>query len=353
VEASRRGLFSRLTRRDTGEDAGDWLTSTAWERADREAFERRLGRARPSERAHCLRRKAAALLESGDPALEEPAAGLLERLLTHHAEDEPEGAAAHGLLARLAERRGDLAVAIEHAEQALAAPGLDGPELAARQLQLASLLAAARAEGRAAEASKLLDDVLTCGVEPGPLQRFAYLAARARLADEAGREDRASAYARAGLRLLTDQQPAPLADLSAARRDAATLSELQRLADAGRADAVVAGMEVPRAPDGSVRWTWGVVRRLDEGAGDRPAYGAWEDAAAPLLRCWRPSSATASRSRTSTRCSTRACPPTRSCSGWRRSCCTGSAASSIRACGRRSSTPCATPGFAAWSCPRC
>ncbi len=98
MEASRRGLFSRLGRKDAGEADGDWLTSASW---DRDAFEKRLRRTRPSERAHCLRRKASALLESGDPALDEPAAWLLGRVLREHGDEDPELAAAHALLASL------------------------------------------------------------------------------------------------------------------------------------------------------------------------------------------------------------------------------------------------------------
>ncbi len=43
-------------------------------------------------------------------------------------------------------------------------------------------------------------------------------------------------------------------------------------------------MDVQRGPDGSVRWTWSLIRRLDlQAEPARPSYGAWEDAAAPLL----------------------------------------------------------------------
>jgi tetratricopeptide (TPR) repeat protein len=191
-------------------------------------------------------------------------------------------AAAHGLLAAVLERRGQLAPAIIHAEEALGLQSAEGPVRVALRLQLASVLAAAGVESRAAEASRLLDEVLDSGVDPDPMQRFAYVTARARLAHAAGDEDRAAAYARAALRLLTDA--GPLADLSAARRDAATRSELERVAASGRADAVVAGVEVPRDPDGSVRWTWALIRRLDRSSEDRRTYGSWEDAAAPLLQ---------------------------------------------------------------------
>ena len=43
-------------------------------------------------------------------------------------------------------------------------------------------------------------------------------------------------------------------------------------------------MDVQRGPDGSVRWTWSLIRRLDlQAEPARPSYAAWEDAAAPLL----------------------------------------------------------------------
>jgi hypothetical protein len=235
---------------------------------------------RPSERAHCLRRKAAALLASGRPELDLPAIELLQRVLRDHGDEDPEVAAAHGLLSSVAERHGDLAGAIDHAEQALGLQVADGPALAALKLQLGSLLAAAELEGRTAEAAGLLDEVLASGIEPDARQRYTFCVARARLAYAAADEARASAYARAALRLLGE----PLAELSAARHDTAAVSELERLAEAGRADVVVAGMDVPRGPDGSVRWTWSLIRRLDlQREPDRPSYGAWEDAAAPLL----------------------------------------------------------------------
>src|SRR3954454_18073802 len=98
MEASRRGLFSRLGRRDDGEAGGDWLTSASW---DRDAFEKRLRRGRPARRAPCPRRKGAALVAGGEPGLDEPAAGLLERVLREHGEEDPEVAAAHALLASL------------------------------------------------------------------------------------------------------------------------------------------------------------------------------------------------------------------------------------------------------------
>jgi len=81
----------------------DWFRGSAWDPASREDFERRLARARPSNRSQYIRIKALALAAAGQP---DAARNLFERVIREH-KDSLDCRASVEHLADLARSQGD------------------------------------------------------------------------------------------------------------------------------------------------------------------------------------------------------------------------------------------------------
>ena len=103
--------------------ARDWFRSPGWTALDREDFETRLKRARPTSRPQYLRIKALSIEEETPEGAEE----LFRRVIADYAEHWPELAFAHERLGDLRIRAGDDRTAEDHYRLALAtSPTLSG-----------------------------------------------------------------------------------------------------------------------------------------------------------------------------------------------------------------------------------
>jgi hypothetical protein len=140
----------------------DWFRSAIWDGQIEAAFEQRLARARPHNRAQYIRIQATHLLSSPDPQVRETGRGLLQRVITGF----PDGLEA---LAAMEQLGGSLAGEgrLAGAEQALRATmrmcaqsptGRSGTSGVA-ELVLAEVIVAGGGAGRAPEAAGLLDAV--------------------------------------------------------------------------------------------------------------------------------------------------------------------------------------------------
>jgi hypothetical protein len=208
-----------------------WYRTEAWSEEDREEFERRLKRARPHNRPQYLRVKALSLQDHGGRAERLGARELFERVLRDYPASAFDVAVAREGLAQLAERDGWMDEAINHWRVAIYLID-EGMPRGDACLRLPELLIASDEPERWDEAASVLARVDPQRDFAFSDQRFRYAVLRARLADRNGDPEAAARFADAAL-IETERTKPDFArhpDLGWANGDAATLSEMRRLA---------------------------------------------------------------------------------------------------------------------------
>jgi len=133
----------------------DWFRGSAWDPASREDFERRLARARPSNRSQYIRIKALALAAAGQP---DAARNLFERVIREH-KDSLDCRASVEHLADLARGQGDDANAEAYRELLTSWPDLNATSGMA-EVSLAELLLKRGNRDEAQEALRLLQSAM-------------------------------------------------------------------------------------------------------------------------------------------------------------------------------------------------
>lgn len=215
----------------------DWFRSAAWDDEVATAFERRLQRARPWNRAQYLRIQATDLLESADPATREAGRRLLHRLVGEYPDNELEVNCAWEQLAESLMHDGQTEEA-EHAfrralaliaKSPLGRSGTSG----VTELLLAELLLATRDSSGLGEAGQLLLTIRP-EVERLTLLRnvvYRYLLASARLTHRAGNVD-ASELAKQALAVAVEPWPGPIRnqEIGRAKPTDEDLAELRMIA---------------------------------------------------------------------------------------------------------------------------
>jgi hypothetical protein len=158
----------------------DWFRRSTWSDNDRDEFETRLRRARPTGRAQYLRIQAFHLADAGRDDLLSPALELLRRLLAEYPES-GEVAAAEHLRAKCHERMGDTLLAVEAYRAAMEAERRRPTIRTDAALDFALFVSRRSLASLFAEVSSILDEHVD-DLRPFPIQRFKFHAARALLA---------------------------------------------------------------------------------------------------------------------------------------------------------------------------
>jgi len=212
-----------------------WFRSPVWDGQIEAAFEQRLQRARPGNRAQYIRIQATYLLSSPDPGVREAGRGLLQRVITEFPGDYEAKAAMEQLGGSLAYegRLGEAEHALREtlrmcAQSPIGRSGTSG----ITELYLAEVLLAGGDAGRAAEVAGLLEAVRPHVQAQGFMRDavFRYLLASARIArlrhDPAARQ-----LARQALAVAAETTPAlpRHPDVGRPRRSAAEIAELEQL----------------------------------------------------------------------------------------------------------------------------
>lgn len=259
----------------------DWYRATRWSAEHAEAFEARLARARPENRAQYLRIQAVCLSDAGGRRERRVARELYERAqaLATERGDQMELASIYAGLAELDRDEGDPVGEAANWRRTLdAEAAFQGRVSHGAELRLARLIAEERWVDRYDEADALLD----IAVDDGLLFRdaqFVYAQARMRLAQRRGQDDLAAAYGMGALALLADNRPmAPRhPTIGLIRRSSADEREIKRVVRAGTAEFASPVIDAFRDADGSVDWGWELVARLHRRPDERasPEAEAW------------------------------------------------------------------------------
>lgn len=213
--------------------ADDWFRSKTWTKNDREHFETRLARARATSRAQYIRIQAVELADSASADARAAAGELFGRLIRDFGEDDLQVAMGHTDKARWHQARGELREAVDHYRQGVAhEDGLSGGALRwGGDLSLAELLI--ELDGDLDEAQEMLERASKSGLAFRS-QRWRWFVADARVANRRGDPQRSASSARAGLDLLTEDQPdfPRHPDLGHIDAAAETIREVRQLAAA-------------------------------------------------------------------------------------------------------------------------
>jgi hypothetical protein len=244
----------------------DWYRAARWSAKHAEAFEARLARARPENRAQYLRIQGVCLSDAGGRRERRAARELYERAeeLASEQDNLFELTSIYSGLADVARADRDPDAEARHLRAALDVEEAYGGRVSTgSELRLARVIAEQQWDGRYGEADALLDAALASGLLFRDAQ-FAYVQTRMRLAALRGARDLAAAYARCAQALLVDNRPMaprhPTVGLT--RRRSADESELRRVARGGRADLAGPAIDAYRADDGSIDWSWELAERL-------------------------------------------------------------------------------------------
>lgn len=185
--------------------ADNWYRSSEWSKPAQEEFERRLRRARNSNRPQYLRIKALALLEQGGRKEGRAARELLNRVIQDYP-DSLDVVVAHEALGESYAREGSSADAEEQYRTALRL-SQEGPVRGDAPLRLPELLIETGGKDKHAEAERILDAIDVEGDLVFASQRFRYAVCRARLAHARGDASGASEYAAAALQVAARDTP--------------------------------------------------------------------------------------------------------------------------------------------------
>lgn len=242
--------------------ADDWYRSADWSADAQALFERKLARATLHNKPQYLRIKGLALLEADDPALEEPAQGLLRRVISEYPDSTFDVSIAYDTLAACAAAAGHVDAALGYLRASLQAQ-LGTNVRGASELRIAELILRERRTDLLAEAEIALDAALADDLVFGGL-KFRYAVARARLASLSVDPDQAAAFALGALHLAAVDAPVSSAHPTVGRVDAddCILDELEEIADRGDAEAASPLIDDFRGADGHVVWDWQLTRRL-------------------------------------------------------------------------------------------
>src|SRR4051812_4276550 len=206
--------------------ADEWYRNPDWSEEAREAFERRLKRARPDGRAQYLYLKALALWKHGGDEQRRGARELSERVVNEY---DSVHFAYYALkhLAEIADQEGSREEAIQHLRRAAA---LQPDRFEETELMLAEFLVASDDPECWKEAAALLE---RAGGPAFSMWRYRTAVLRARLAARAGDDLTAAANARIALAEATRRRPdfSRHPEIGWAEADSDTLKELQEWAE--------------------------------------------------------------------------------------------------------------------------
>lgn len=208
----------------------DWYRSPSWNPEDRDHFEAKLARARPTSRAQYLRIQGVTLAEASDKRTRDLAGDLLERVIREYRDDEFQVALAHADLGRWHRAAQRDEAAIRHYRTAVGKEAKIGNVDTGADLALAELLVKDESSPRA-EIRALLDRARENGLA-FKSQRWRWLATDARLAASTGDAGGAAQSAREALQLLEVKEPdfPRHADLGHIDADRRTVKQLRQLA---------------------------------------------------------------------------------------------------------------------------
>jgi tetratricopeptide (TPR) repeat protein len=210
--------------------SADWYRSLDWDLEARAEFERRLARAHRESRPQYVRIKALALLESGDKRSRDAAQQLATRVVSDYPESSIDVYIAQQIIARCAERDGNLDTAVDQYRRAIAAATNHGSiDASSAYLALGELLLRLGRLSEAETALERYDDALM----PFRDQQFRAAMARARIAAASQDKSGAAAHATRALSLLDQDKHAPQMprhrDLARIPRDELAIAEMERL----------------------------------------------------------------------------------------------------------------------------
>ena len=174
----------------------DWFRKSTWGKVDAEDFERRLSRARATNRPQYLRIQAVHLLETREPELIATALTLASRVTSDYP-DNIQTSPAHHLAGQCHEVLGDTAAALASYRLAIETESRVPSVWTDAYLDFGWLVARRRSRVHYAEALALLTRYSDRPVFP--IQRYLYHAASALIAHDEGEPETARTAARAAL----------------------------------------------------------------------------------------------------------------------------------------------------------